>query len=155
MLKWILNKGLRFQIILVLCLALSVPVAALIWNIAVPSNMSQAVRAMQKDKSRNLLEYVDETIDKKQISNFNNIGNAESLISSSLEPLSRTVRDTRIGIYVSSNKKRYTYGKMVDNRPHRKTQEINYADIESGIDESLKAVIATKTDRVDYIEMNN
>lgn len=154
MLKWILNKGLRFQIILVLCLALSVPTAVLVWNVAVPSNMSEAVRSMQKDKSKNLLEYVDETIDKKQISNFNNIDNAESLISSSLEPLSRTVRDTRIGIYVSSNKKRYTYGKMVDSRPHRKTEEINYADIESGIDESLKAVIATKADRVDYIEID-
>lgn len=154
MLKWILNKGLKFQIILVLCLALSVPAAVLVWNILVPSKMSDAVRAMQEAKSKNLLVYIDETIDKKQISHFNNKGSAESLISSNLEPLSRIARDTRIGIYLPTNKNRYTYGKLVDRRIHRKAEEINYDDIEKGIDVSLKNVIETKADRVDYIEMD-
>ncbi|WP_435790860.1 HAMP domain-containing sensor histidine kinase [Clostridium sp.] len=151
MMKWILNKGLRFQLTLVLFLALSVPTAVLVWNVSLPSNMSDAVRSMQEDKSRNFLEYIDETIDKEQISNLNN---TESVISSSLKPLSRTVRDTRIGIYVATSKKRYTYGKMVDRRHDRLNEEINYEDIEKGIDASLKKVIERKADGVDYIEVD-
>jgi two-component system sensor histidine kinase HydH len=154
MLKWILNKGLKFQIILVLCLALSVPTVILVWNVLAPSKMSDAVREMQEVKSKNLLEYIDETIDKKEISNFNNIGNVDSIISSNLEPLSRTVRDTRIGIYLSNNKKTYAYGKLIDRRAHGKSEEIHYEDIEKGIGESLKEIMGTKVDRVDYISLD-
>ena len=152
--KWILNKGLRFQIILVLFLALSVPAGVLVWNVLMPSKISDGVRLMQEDKSKNFLEYIDETIDKKQLSNINNINTTESIIASSLEPLSRTVRDTRIGIYLSANKKSYTYGKLADRRSHRKTEEINYADIEKDIEKSFKVVIETKADRVDYINLD-
>jgi signal transduction histidine kinase len=152
--KWILNKGLRFQLVLVLCLALSVPTAVLVWNVFLPSKISDAVKSMQEDKSRNLLEYIDETIDKEQISNLNNIDNTESVISSSLEPLSRTVGDTRIGIYVAVSKKRYTYGRLVDKRHGRLNEEVNYYDIEKGIDASLKKVIARRVNGVDYIEVD-
>lgn len=151
MLKWILNKGLRFQIILVLSLALSVPAAALVWNIIVPSKMGDAIRTMQEDKSRNLLEYIDETIDKKEISNLNNMDNAEKVISSSLKPLSRTVRDMRIGIYLSSNNKRYTYGRLVDRRPHKKGEEVNYDAIDKELEDSFKKIVKIKVDRVNYI----
>lgn len=152
--KWILNKGLRFQLILVLLLALSVPTGVLVLNVFLPSEISDGVRLMQEDKSKNFLEYIDETIDKKQISNINNISITENSISTSLEPLSRTVRDTRIGIYLSSNKKQYTYGKLADRRSFRRTEDTNYADIEKGIEKSLKVVIQTKADKVDYIEIN-
>ncbi len=154
MMKWILNKGLRFQIILVLIIALCVPAAVLVWNIFLPSKMSQAVRSMQEDRSRNFLEYIGDTIDKKKVSNLKNIDNPESFIASSFEPLSRSVRDTRIGIYVCSNEKRYAYGKLVDRSLHRKNDEIQYYEIEKDISERLKVVIDTKVDRVDYIEVD-
>lgn len=152
--KWILNKGLKFQIILVLILALSVPAAVLLWNVLVPSKMSDAVRTMQEDKSKNLLQYIDETIDKKQISNASNIDNAESIISSSIDSRSRATRDARIGIYLTSNKERYTYGKLMDRRPNILTEQINYVNIEKGIEESFKKVIKTKVDKVDYIDLD-
>jgi two-component system sensor histidine kinase HydH len=154
MMKWILSKDLKFQIILVLFLALSVPGAVLVWNVLVPSRISDSVRAMQEDKSRSFLEYMDETIDKKLISNFNNVENADNVISLNFEPLSRIARDTRIGIYISANKKRYTFGKLVDRRSHRKIEEIDYYTIEKGIEERFKNVIERKTDDVDYIELD-
>ena len=148
MMKWILNKGLKFQIILALFLALSVPTAVLLWNVLVPSKMSDAVRSMQEYKSKDLLEYLEGTIDKKQIINFDNSGKGLSIISSSIEPLSRTVRDTRIGIYISSNKKRYAYGKLLDRTSHIKNEEINCDDVEKGIEENFKKVIETKVDKI-------
>ncbi|MFT5873444.1 MAG: two-component system sensor histidine kinase HydH [Clostridium sp.] len=154
MMKWILNKGLKFQIALVLFLALSLPAAILLWNVLMPSKMSDAVRSMQEDKSKSVLEYIDETIDKDQILNFTDIDNAESLISSSMKSRSRNVRDTRIGIYVSASKKYYTYGKLVDRSPDRINEKINYDEIEKGIEHSLKRVIETKVDGVDYIDLN-
>ena len=138
MLKWILNKGLKFQIILVLFLALSVPVAFVVWNVLVPSKMSDAVRSMQEVKSKNLLEYIDETIDKKQISNINNMENTESIISSNFQPLSRIVRDTRIGIYLSTNKGiREPYN--VDSIFQKKQKKITKADFMSDV--SCKVIV--------------
>ncbi|MBU3102146.1 MULTISPECIES: ATP-binding protein [Clostridium] len=154
MMKWILNKGLKFQIIVSLILALSAPISVLLLNVFIPSKMSDTVKSMQEDKSKDLLVYIDGTIDKKQIENFSSIDNEKSIISARIEPLSRTVRDTRIGIYITSNKKRYTYGKLLDRRSHVKDNEVNYNIIEKGIDESFQNVIKTKVDRVDYVYLN-
>jgi len=152
MLKWILNKDLKFQIALVLFLALSVPTAVLVWNVLVPARMSDAVRVMQEDKSKNLLNYIDETIDKTKIINIKTVSSDEKAISAFLEPLSKIVRDTRIGIYYSEDKKIYTYGKLMDKRGNKKTEEINYTYIDNNIENSLKTVQVTKVDKVEYID---
>lgn len=154
MLKWILNKDLKFQIVLVLFLALSVPTAVLIWNILVPARMSDAVRIMQEDKSRNLLNYIDETIDKTKIINIKNESSNEKAVAAFLEPLSKIARDTRIGIYYSEDNKIYTYGKLLDKRGNKKAEEINYTYIDNNIESSLKNVQETKSDKSEYISYN-
>ena len=153
MMKWILNRGLKFQIILALVLALSVPAAVLLWNVFIPSKMSDAVKSMQEDRSKDLLVYIDGTIDKNRLKISIVKATKRSVIPSSLEPLSRTVRDTRIGIYITFNRKRYTYGKLID-RGSGKGYEVNYTLIDKGINESFQNVIKTKVDRVDYVYLN-
>lgn len=48
MLKWFLNKSLRFQIAFVIGLVLSVPAAVTIWNVVIPSKESNTLREMQE-----------------------------------------------------------------------------------------------------------
>lgn len=155
MLKWILNKALRFQLILVLLLALIVPVSALIWNVLVPSRMSDAVRGMQENKSKNLLQYIDDNIDKTKIINHNTINAYDREVTAFLESLSKIVRDTRIGIYLPTDKKFYTYGKLIDRRVNKKIEEINYVGIDKNIENSLKNTIETSSDTVEYINYND
>lgn len=161
MLKWILNKGLKFQIILILVLALSVPAAVLVWNVFVPSKVETAAKRMQEEKLNTLLTYIDENIDKTEISNINiykdknDLKKMEENITGKLGPLSRTVGGTSIVLYLPANKSSYIFGKLFNEEPYNKHELIPLEDQIKGLDESLNEVIKSKGNKVDYISYRN
>jgi two-component system, NtrC family, sensor histidine kinase HydH len=155
MLKWILNKGLRFQIILILTLVLTVPAAVVVWNVLVPSKMVTAVRTMQENKLNNLLAYIDDNIDKTELTNVNgnivNIPKVEGDITSKLSQLSRTARGTNIGMYLPVNKSSYSFGMLFNDEPYSNHEPLQVEDMVKGLNEDLNQVLKSKTDKIDYI----
>lgn len=154
MLKWILNKGLRFQIILILLIVLMVPVGVLTWSIVFPSKASKVFRTMQEDRQSNLLLYIDENMDKEQLYNLNqNSGNTskegDELISK-LKSFSRTVRETSLGIYLPKYKKIYTVGNI-----HNNVMSLPQDQLGSELFHSLDEVAGTQKDKVQYIKYKN
>ena len=153
--KWIFNKSLRFQIILVLVLVLSVPAAFIIWNVLVPSHVGTAVRSMQEEKLKSLLVYIDDNLDKREIlglqGSIENITKVEENINSSLNPLSKTVWKTSMGIYLPINKKNYIFGKLYDDGPHSKVISVADADQAKSFNESINQIMIAKLDKVDNI----
>lgn len=159
MLKWILNKGLRFQIILILFMALSVPSAVLIWNILVPSNMRTAVKSMQEERLKNLLIYIDGTIDKNKIAEMNESNEKtisfESEINSKMGSLSKAVAGTSIGIYMTEGKQIYIYGMQHNGDRPVKFKETAQNEEEKDLKESLDEASKGKTDKAYYLDYKN
>ena len=58
MLKWFSNKNLRFYIIFIMTLVLSVPIVATIVNVYFGSNVDNAFKPIQEDRLKNLLYYL-------------------------------------------------------------------------------------------------
>lgn len=156
MLKWILNKSFRFQIILILIVSLSVPAAVLVWNVFAPTKIGDAVKKMQEDRLSNLLTYIDESIDKTKFANMNNdiiITEFEKDINSKLTILSKMVRENNIAVYLPANKKTYVFGGLRDGghkqRDGHVTIPLEYQM--KGLDKSINAVMETKKDKIEYI----
>lgn len=154
MLKWILNKGLRFQIILILLIVLIVPAGVLMWSILLPSKVGNVFRTMQEDRQSNLLLYIEENMNKQQLYNLNeNIGDtsrdAEELILK-LKSFSRTVRETSLGIYLPKYKKSYTFGNT-----HNDVMSLTQGEVPSEFSNSLNEVATTQKDKVQYINYKN
>jgi len=154
MLKWILNKGLRFQIILILLIVLIVPVGVLMWSILLPSKVGNVFRVMQEDRQSNLLLFIDENIDKQQLYNLNeNSGDTPKDVQEltlKLKSFSRTVRETSLGIYLPKYKRNYTVGNI-----HNDNMSLPQDQTLSEFIDSLKDVVGTQKDKVQYINYKN
>lgn len=154
MMKWILNKGLRFQIILILLIVLIVPVGALMWNILIPSNALKVFRSIQEDRQSNLLLYIDDNMNKQQLYDLNenkgDTSKAGGELTSKLGSFSRTVRESSIGIYLPNTKKTFTFGNI-----HNNTMLLPQDKPESGFSQSLDEVARTQKDKVQYINYEN
>lgn len=154
MLKWIFNKGLRFQIILILVIVLSVPAAVLLLSVLRTSNVDTAVKSMQEDRLKYLLQYIDDNIDKQTLSNLNlnegDIPKEEQELAAKLYPLSRTSREISIGIYLPNLKKTYTFGGM-----YNVSISLLQGQETPGLIESLNEVLKTKTIKVEYLSFKN
>lgn len=164
MLKWILNKGLRFQIILILVLSLSVPAAVLVWNVFIPSKVGTAAKKMQIDKLTNFLSYIDDSIDKGEFTNIagnqTNLDKLQRDITYKLTTLSKTARGTTIVMYLPANKVSYTFGALYNDAPdgpyhNNEPRIIPIEDQIKGLDETITDVIKTKKDKYDYISYRN
>lgn len=159
MLKWILNKGLRFQIILILLMALSIPSAVLVWNIIIPSNMRTAVKGMQEDRLRNLLTYIDGAIDKDKIAKMDNgeeeISGFENEINSKIGSLSKAVGGTNIGIYLPQSKQTYIFGMKRNSEHPVKFKGNPEIEEEQGLNKSLDEMAKKKTDKAYYLNYRN
>ncbi|MBU3127182.1 HAMP domain-containing sensor histidine kinase [Clostridium tagluense] len=154
MLKWILNKGLRFQIILILLIVLMVPAGVLTWSIMFPSKASKVFRTMQEDRQSNLLLYIDESMNKEQLyrlnQNSDNTSKEGEELVSKLKSFSRTVRETSLGIYLPKYKKTYTFGNI-----HNNAMKLPEDQPGSEFFQSLDEVLRTKKDKVQYINYKN
>lgn len=159
MLKWILNKGLRFQIILILLMVLSVPSAVVIWNVLVPSNMRTVVKGMQEDRLKNLLIYIDGTIDKNKIEEMDESGKKassfEAEIKSKIGSLSKAVGGTNIGIYLPKSKQTYIFGMQHDSEHPAKFEGVPENEEEMGLKENLNEMLLMKTDKAYYSNYKN
>jgi len=153
-LKWILNKGLRFQIILILLIVLIVPVGVLMWSILLPSKASNVFRTMQEDRQSNLLLYIDENMNKQQLFNLNeNNGDTSKDVEElnlKLRSFSRTIRETSLGIYLPKYKKNYSFGNI-----HSDPMQLPQVELPSEVTSSLNEVAATQKDKVQYINFKN
>jgi two-component system, NtrC family, sensor histidine kinase HydH len=159
MLKWILNKGLRFQIMLILLLVLSVPSAVLVWNVLVPSNMRTVVKGMQEDRLKNLLIYIDDTIDKDKIEqmdeNEEKTSSFEAEISSKMGTLSKAVGGTNIGIYLPESRQTYIFGMQHNGEHPARFKGIPENEEEQGLKESLNEVSQKSSDKAYYSNYKN
>jgi len=154
MLKWILNKGLRFQIILILLIVLIVPAGVLMWSILLPSKASNVFKTMQEERQSNLLLYIDENMNKQQLYNLNeNSGDTSKdmeELTLKLKSFSRTIRETSLGIYLPKHKKNYTAANM-----HNEDMALPQDQPTSMYSNSLNEVIETQKDKVQYINYKN
>lgn len=154
MLKWVLNKGLRFQIILILLIVLIVPVGVLMWSILLPSKASNVFKTMQEDRQSNLLLYIDKNMNKQQLYNLNeNTGDTSKdmeAITLKLKSFSRTVRETNLGIYFPKHKKNYTASNM-----HIEDMALPQDQIIREFSNSLNEVVKAQKDKVQYINYKN
>lgn len=159
MLKWILNKGLRFQIILILVLVLSVPAAVLTWSVLVPSNMRTVVRTMQEDRLKNLLSYIDDNLDKAKIASLDQsqaeASGIEADINSKLGSLAKAVSGTNIGIYLTADKQAYIFGRQYNNEHPAKSKGIPENEDEQGLNERLNGIVQSRSDDADYLSYRN
>lgn len=159
MLKWILNKGLRFQIILILLMVLSVPSAVVIWNVLVPSNMRTVVKGMQEDRLKNLLVYIDSTIDKKTIEEMDESGgkasNFDAEINSKIGSLSKAVGGTDIGIYLPKSKQIYIFGMQHESSHPAKFKGDPKSEEQIGLKEKLSEMSLMKEDKAYYSNYKN
>jgi two-component system sensor histidine kinase HydH len=154
MLKWILNKGLRFQIILILLIVLIVPAGVLTWSIVFPSKASKVYRTMQEDRQSNLLIYIDEDMNRELLYSLNQ-NKADSLkqreeLTLKLKYFSRTVREANLGIYLPKYKKTYTFGNI-----HNNSTIIPQEQLGSELLQSLDEVARTEKDKVQYLKYRN
>jgi signal transduction histidine kinase len=157
MLKWILKKGLKFQITLILILVLSIPIAALVWNYFVPNKVGTTVKTMQTDRLAGLLELLDSSIDKGSLYNINGSNNnllkAEDDISSKFSSLAKTLRGTSIGIYINSNINNVDKSHVMEF--HSPMKESVKAEYIMGFNESLNDSLQSKNDKTVYLKYNN
>lgn len=158
MLKRFLNKSLKFQIWFIVAIVISVPIVVTIWNVLIPSNLSNTVKSMHEERLKNLLVYFDENINKQEIYNLKNLkDNDEKLqkieesLKLKLEPHSRLVNGTRLGIYVISNDKNYTLGYQREDKAQPKFRaEFPPEEIKVDLEKDINETIKTKEDKTYY-----
>jgi two-component system, NtrC family, sensor histidine kinase HydH len=154
MLKWFLGKSLRFQIIFVLSLVLSVPATVTLWNVLIPSNVSNTVREIHEERLRGLLDYLDEGLNKEEIYNLKNgdekLQRVEQNLKIKLEPHFRLIKGTRIGLYIISKNKTFILGNRYEDKPFTQFKALPEEDVDIDINEDIKEVIGLKQDKSYY-----
>jgi len=157
MIKWILNKSIKFQIILILASVLFVPAAVIVWNAFLPSKVETAVKSMQEEKLNSLLFYIDDETDKTGLASINldkeSSNKMEQDIIYKLSALSKIARGTNIGMYIPKIKKSYDFWVPYNNERNyvHEISIVPLSEQKKGMDDSINSVIKTKTDKVDYI----
>jgi two-component system, NtrC family, sensor histidine kinase HydH len=154
MLKRFLNKSLRFQIIFVISLVLSVPAAVTLWNILIPSNVSNTVREIHEERVKNLIDYLDEAINKEDIYNLKNsderLLKIEQNLRIKLEPQLRFTRGTKIGIYILSKDKNFILENRYEDKGFSQFKALPSDIVEMDINNDIKEVIETRLDKSYY-----
>lgn len=161
MIKWILNKSLKFQIALILGIVLFIPAGVVVWNAFVPSKVETAVEGMQAEKLNSLLFYIDEEFDKTELVTIKNdeakIKKLDGDVNIKFGALSKISRGTSIGMYITEISKSYEFWLPYDKEKNYK-HDINAIPLneqKKGMDDSISKVIDTKKDKVDYISYSN
>ena len=160
MIRWILNKSIKFQLILILCTVLFIPAAVLAWNAIMPSKVETAVKGMQEERLNNLLSYIDEDIDKAELASINenqqNLMKFERDNTTKLRALSKIAKGTNIGMYIPGINKNYEFFMPNDKDQNADKASKSEADeSKSEIMRSVNSVISSKKNKVDYSDYNN
>lgn len=154
MLKRFLNKSLRFQIIFVISLVLSLPAAVTLWNILIPSNVSNTVREMHEERLRSFIDYLDEAVNKEELYNLRiddeKLQGVEQNLKIRLAPHFRLIKGTRIGLYIISEDKNFILGNQYDEKPFPQFKPLPGDRIESDINDDIKEVIEIRQDKTYY-----
>lgn len=159
MIKWLLNKSLRFQIVFVIALVISVPTAVTIWNVVIPSKEINTLRGMQEERLKNIFGYLDEALNKEDIYNLKNdnekLHRFEEDLKAKAVPISRSMRDTWVGIYLPVNDRNYVFANFFDEKgfPHVKSLQVETA--EGDLKEDINEVIKTREEKINYLEYKN
>jgi two-component system sensor histidine kinase HydH len=158
MFKSFLNKSLKLQIIFVISLILTVPIAVAVWNIIMPFNITNTVKAMQEERMKNILYYLDGAVNKGEIYNLkdNNgdIKNVEQNLEDKFVPNSKSAKGTRIGIYISANNKNYMFGEYYNGNSLGQLKTTNEEKDNKDLYDYIKQVSATRKDKINYINHN-
>ena len=158
MLKWFSNKNLRFQIIFIMALVLSVPIVATIVNVYSGSNVDNAFKSMQEDRLKNLLYYFDGIIINNNIlqvkDNKEMVDKASSLIKGNVTPHYRVARGTFMEVYFIKDKGEFTPVKLFEDRFIAQALLEGSEGRKLNIDAVLKQVALDKKDRVVYGSYN-
>jgi two-component system, NtrC family, sensor histidine kinase HydH len=158
MLRRFLNKSLRFQISFIVAIVISVPIAFTIWNVLIPSNVSNTVKSMHEERLKNLLGYFEDNLNKQEIYNLKNlkendekVQKLEESLKLKLEPHSSLIKGTRLGIYILSNRKNYTLGYQGESkgRPRFKT-EFPPEDIKADLEKDISEAVSSRIEQTYY-----
>jgi signal transduction histidine kinase len=140
-------------------LVLSVPTAVVVWNVVLPSSVGKTVKIMQENRVKDLLYYIDETINKTELYNLKNstvsMVKVEENLKGKIEPHSRSSKGIKIGIYIPITGKFYTYGTADENwglSPARPPQDKFF---DRRLMEDLGEVLTTRADKINYISFND
>jgi two-component system, NtrC family, sensor histidine kinase HydH len=158
MLKKFLNKSLKFQILFIVAIVISVPIVVTAWNVLTPSNVSNTLKSMHEERLKNLLVYFDENLNKQEIYNLKNLKNSEEKLQNieeslkvKLEPHSRLINGTRLGIYIISNDKNYTLGYNGEDKIQpRFRADFPPEEIKVDLERDINETIRTKEDNTYY-----
>lgn len=158
MLTRFLNKSLKFQISVIIAIVISVPIAVTIWNVLIPSNVSNTVKSMHEERLKNLLGYFEENLNKQEIYNLKNLKeNDEKLLKLEeslklkLEPHSNLIKGTRLGIYILSNSKSYALGYQGENKGKpRFKAEFSFEEIKTDLGKDINNTVSTRIDQTYY-----
>ncbi|MGE5629220.1 MAG: ATP-binding protein [Solirubrobacterales bacterium] len=161
MVKWILNKSLKFQITLILGIVLFIPAMVVGWNTFVPFKVETAVEGMQAERLNSLLFYIDEEFDKTELVSIKEdpakIKKLDGDVNIKFGALSKISRGTNIGMYVTEISKSYEFW-IPYNKEKNYIHDINdipLSEQKKGMEASISEVIKKKNDKVDYISYNN
>ena len=141
--------------ILILVIVLSVPAAVFIGSVLSTSNVDTAVRSMQEDRLNNLLQYIDDNIDKQALANLNlnlnqgNVAKGEQELKATMYPLFRTSRQISLGMYLPDLNKTYNFEGMYNANSIQKKSDLD------SITKSLKETVQKKTNKIEYLRFNN
>jgi len=156
--QWFLNKGLKFQIILIMGLIFIIPTVITIGNILMPSKVGNAIKSMQEERLKNLLYYLDDSADKSEIYSLKNgdkyLNNVELKIRSEFEPHSRSTRGTWLGIYLMSNSKNYTFENDISDNSLQRYKPPSNDSMQKELINDISLVSKDGKDKIHYINMN-